>query len=136
MSEPKTLPQSFVVEPNNLPNAAHAAWLDYTERLLAAFERSLPAQSGGPRELGFVLLAADHVWDQQPEQADFAQLDVRGLVTRCHPLLCGAGVAASCATTLATFYAFLASIDEIDVGVAAAISAQLLALPEEFERRS
>jgi hypothetical protein len=136
MSEPKTLPQSFIVEPKNAPSAAHAAWLDHTERLLAAFERSLPAQTSGPPSFGFVLLAADHIWDQQPEQADFAQLDVRGLVARCHPLLCGAGVAASFATTLATFYAFLVSVDEIDAGVAAAISALLLALPEEFERRS
>jgi hypothetical protein len=135
MPDPKTLPQSFMVASRHPPGPGHAVWLDRTERLLGKFEDSLPNEASQPHALGFILLLADHLWDELGEQADFARLDVHGLVVHCHALLCGAGVAASFANTLSAFYAFLARRQEIDAQAAAAIASQLLALPNEFERR-
>jgi hypothetical protein len=133
MSEPKTAPQSFVVQVMAQPNAAHAVWLERTERLLAAFERSLPAQRLDPLAPGFVLLAADYLWDEQAERADFARLDVNRLIARCSPLLSAIDIVHSFGKALAGFYAFLKQHGEIDPGAATIIAAQLRRATAEFD---
>jgi hypothetical protein len=66
MPEPKTLPQGFSAPCHAPPSDAHYAWLGRAERLLVAFENSLPAPSAATPvpSLGFILMVADYLCDR------------------------------------------------------------------------
>jgi hypothetical protein len=137
MPDPKTLPQSFSVPCHAHPNDAHYAWLGRAERLLVAFEHSLPAPAATPvPSLGFILMVADYLWERCREEADFAKLDVQGFVAHNHVLLCVEGVAAAFASTLTAFYSFLAASAELDAALVNAIAAQLSAAALQLDERS
>lgn len=138
MPEPKTLPYGFTPPDHEQPSPAHCAWLDQAERLLSSFERTLTAPLPGQAapSLGFVLMAADYLWDHHGEEAHFGKLDVQGFSTRCTALLCTEGVAESFTRTLIAFYGFLSETREVELGTAQAIHAQLLALQDEHIGRS
>jgi hypothetical protein len=138
MPEPKTLPYGFTPSDHEAPSAAHYAWLGHAERLLSDFERDLPALAVGQAapSLGFILMAADYLWDHHGEAAHYARLDVQAFSLRCQALLCREGVAVTFCDTLIAFYAYLSETREVDPGVAQAISAQLLALRDELTRHA
>jgi hypothetical protein len=137
MPDPKP-PAPSRVPCHALPNQAHYAWLERAERLLVAFENSLPEPSGPTPvpSLGFILMVADYLWDTCGEQADFAKLDVQGLVAHSHALLCVEGVAKTFAYTLLAFYDFLVASGEIELGLARAIESQLSAAAAQLAQRS
>jgi hypothetical protein len=135
MPEPKTMPAGYRPPPEDAPSKAHYAWLARAERLLATYERQLP-QRQAPPSLGFILMAADYLWDHHGEAADFAKLDLHGFALRSHALLQRPGIADAFCKTMVGFYAFLAEAREIEPGIAHALSAQLLALGDELARHA
>jgi hypothetical protein len=138
MPDRKPLPEAFSIPRHAPPDEAHYAWLGRAERLLVAFEHSLPEPSSRTQvpSLGFILMVADYVWDSCGEQADFANFDVQGFVAHSHALLCATGVAKTFAYTLVAFYDFLVASQEISPPVAQAIESQLSAAAAQLAQRS
>jgi hypothetical protein len=86
------------------------AWLARTDALLAAYERIAPApDSESPIvTLGFIVLAADYLWQELRAAADFEVLDARKFTAYCRELVTAADAQQTFLGTMIGFYEFLA----------------------------
>lgn len=102
-----------------------AAWLEQTEGLVDRYRERLQATAGltGDPGLGYIWIAADHIFEARGLAADFALLDVPGLMRDCAWLVTGRHVPFVAALT--AFYTFLGDSRIIDPGRAVAIQAEL-----------
>lgn len=103
-----------------------ARWLERTERLVDQYRQQLPAAVAGRRTdpgVGFIWIAADHIFESHGHDADFSLLDVPLLIEDCASLMTGKTV--PFLTALASFYAFLSQAQLIDPRRAATIRADL-----------
>jgi len=107
-----------------------APWLERTEELVDAYRGQLPAvagcATGAELGLGYIWIAADHIFECQGARADFALLDVMKLMEDCHWLLAGKSV--PFVSALASFYAYLGAAQVVDAARAEEIRAALLRL--------
>ena len=109
------------------PPVDPAPWLERTEELVDAYRRQLPqAATSAELGLGYIWIAADHIFECQGTRADFALLDVMKLMEDCHWLLAGKSVPFIGA--LAGFYAYLGAAQVIEAARAEEIRAALLSL--------
>jgi hypothetical protein len=109
------------------PPANPAPWLERTEELVDAYRRQLPAAATSAElGLGYIWIAADHIFECQGGRADFGLLDVMKLMEDCHWLL--VGKKAQFIGALASFYAYLGAAQVIDATRAREIHAELLAI--------
>jgi hypothetical protein len=104
-----------------------ASWLERTEGLVDRYREQLHA-AGGPRAsadpgLGYIWIAADHIFEACGLSADFALLDVPELMRDCAWLVTGKLVPFVAALT--AFYAFLGEARLIDPVRAVEIQAEL-----------
>jgi hypothetical protein len=104
-----------------------ASWLERTEGLVDRYRQQLHA-AGGPSAgadpgLGYIWIAADHIFEARGLGADFALLDVPELMRDCAWLVTGKLVPFVAALT--AFYAFLGEAGLIDPARAVAIQAEL-----------
>jgi hypothetical protein len=121
---PSTPPES---PPRPHPPVDPAPWLSRTEELVDAYRRQLPAAATSAEVgLGYIWIAADHIFECEGGRADFALLDVMKLMEDCHWLLAGKSV--PFVGALASFYAYLGAAQVIDPGRADEIRAELLDL--------
>jgi hypothetical protein len=112
-----------------------ASWLEQTESLVDRYRRQLNA-TAGPRAdpgLGYIWIAADHIFEAKGHAADFALLDVPVLMEDCAWL--SAGKAQQFVTALSAFYVFLAEARLIDPGRALSIQAELARVRPERAKR-
>ncbi|HKP56240.1 MAG TPA: hypothetical protein VJV78_05960 [Polyangiales bacterium] len=109
------------------PPADPAPWLARTEELVDAYRLQLPGTATSAElGLGYIWIAADHIFECQGGCADFALLDVMKLMEDCHWLLAGKKV--PFVGALASFYAYLGAARVIDPARAERIRAELLGL--------
>jgi hypothetical protein len=104
-----------------------ASWLERTEGLVDRYREQLQV-TGGPSAsadpgIGYIWIAADHIFERCGLGADFALLDVRELMRDCAWLVTGKLVPFVAALT--AFYAFLGDARLIDPARAVAIQAEL-----------
>lgn len=115
------------IQPRNdrPPPVDPGPWLERTEGLVDRYRKQLSADGVplGDPGLGFIWIAADHVFEAQGLAADFALLDVPLLMEDCAWLVTGKTV--QFVTAVAAFYAFLGDARLIDPGRAVAIQAEL-----------
>ena len=119
---PKAFPRT---SPNKPPPVDPASWLERSEGLVDRYRKQLAADgapSGDPG-LGFIWIAADHVFEAQGLAADFALLNVPQLMEDCAWLMTGKTV--KFVTAVSAFYAFLGSARLVEPGRAATIQAEL-----------
>jgi hypothetical protein len=123
MSAPRPKPPSRRSPPSKPVNPAD--WLEQTEQLVDRYRKQLNATAGAAADpgLGYIWIAADHIFESQGRAADFALLDVAGLLEDCAWLV--TGKTAQFANALAAFYAFLAEARLIDPARASSIRADL-----------
>lgn len=100
-------------------------WLERTEALVDAYRKQLPAASSADFGLGYIWIAADHIFEAQGASADFALLDVAKLMEDCRWL--AAGKRGRFSRAVASFYEFLGATGVIDRLRATELSAALLA---------
>lgn len=102
-----------------------AAWLEQTEGLVDRYREQLQATACPSADpgLGYIWIAADHIFEARGLAADFALLDVPGLMRDCAWLVTGRLVPFVAALT--AFYAFLGDSRLIDPGRAITIQAEL-----------
>ena len=102
-----------------------AAWLEQTERLVDRYREQLPQVAGRRVDpgVGFIWIAADHIFELHGQSADFALLDVPLLVEDCASLMTGKTV--PFLTALASFYEYLGDAQVIDSQRAAEIRSEL-----------
>jgi hypothetical protein len=102
-----------------------AVWLEQTEGLVDRYRQQLQATSGPNADpgLGYIWIAADHIFEARGLAADFALLDVPELMRDCAWLVTGKLVPFVAALT--AFYAFLGDERLIDPWRAVAIQAEL-----------
>jgi hypothetical protein len=112
-----------------------ASWLEQTENLVDRYRERLNATAGPGADpgLGYIWIAADHIFEARGRAADFALLDVPVLMEDCAWL--ATGKTRHFVTALSAFYAFLADARLIDPGRAVSIQAELArALPPPAKR--
>jgi hypothetical protein len=102
-----------------------AVWLEQTEGLVDRYRQQLLATAGPNADpgLGYIWIAADHIFESRGLAADFALLDVPELMRDCAWLVTGKLVPFVAALT--AFYAFLGDSRLIDPWRAVAIQAEL-----------
>jgi hypothetical protein len=107
------------------PPVDPAPWLERTEALVDRYRKQLSAAGAAAADpgLGYIWIAADHVFEAQGRAADFSLLDVALLMEDCAWLT--AGKAAQLVTAVSAFYRFLGAERLIDPGRAAVIQAEL-----------
>jgi hypothetical protein len=111
MNEPKTSPQLFTIPLIPHGDDAADAWLARTDALLAAYERSAPPPDPDSPivSLGFIVMAADYLWQELRAAADFEALDARAFTIYCRELVNAADAQQTFLDTMITFYDFLAA---------------------------
>jgi hypothetical protein len=107
------------------PPVDPASWLERTEGLVDRYRKQLNADGVPPADpgLGFIWIAADHVFEAKGSAADFALLDVPLLMEDCAWLV--TGKAAQFVAAVSAFYAFLGEARLIDPARAVAIRTEL-----------
>lgn len=122
MTDFKTRPQPL----------AREAWRAESEAIRNAFEAQLNGVQG--IALGFIVMAADYLWDEQGGSTDFAKLDARGFVAHCSELLADDDTLRVFIRTMVAFYAFLADTQRIEPALAPSITHALRASAAEITR--
>lgn len=84
------------------------AWLARTDALLAAYEHITPDPDSPIITLGFIVLAADYLWQELRAAADFDVLDARKFTAYCRELVTAADAQQTFLGTMIGFYEFLA----------------------------
>ena len=84
------------------------AWLARTDALLAAYEHVAPGADARIITLGFIVLAADYLWQELRAAADFDVLDARKFTAYCRELVTAAEAQQTFLGTMIGFYEFLA----------------------------
>jgi hypothetical protein len=116
-SVPRTFkPRSRPVNP--------AGWLERTEQLVDQYW-SARGKAGPDPALGFIWIAADHIFENNGLAADFALLDVPLLMEDCAWLV--TGKSAQFVAALTAFYTFLGEAQLVEPSRAAAIRQELAA---------
>lgn len=112
-----------------------ASWLEHTENLVDRYRRQLNATAGPGADpgLGYVWIAADHIFEAKGHAADFALLDVPLLMEDCAWL--STGKTQQFVTALSAFYAFLAEARLIDPSRALSIQAELARVRPQRAKR-
>lgn len=95
-----------------------AAWLERTEQLVDQYRQGR-THAGPDPGLGFIWIAADHIFEHHGLAADFSLLDVPLLLEDCDWLV--TGKAAQFVAALTAFYTFLGEARLIEPSRAVAI---------------
>jgi hypothetical protein len=120
------------LKPLPQPPAPRDAWRIRSQTLLNAFEEQLNGPQG--IALGFIVMAADYLWDEQKGCTDFAKLDPRGFVSHCSELLVHDDTMRVFIRTMLPFYGFLAATSVIDATLAPKITHALRSCAAEITR--
>jgi hypothetical protein len=123
---PASTPSAFSRTPApNGPPVDPASWLERTEALVDRYRKQLSAAGAPPADpgLGFIWIAADHIFEAKGSAADFALLDVPLLMEDCAWLV--TGKAAQFIAAVSAFYAFLGDARLIDPARALSIRTEL-----------
>ncbi len=113
--------------PTTSKPANPAAWLEQTEGLVDRYRQQLQATAGPNADpgVGYIWIAADHIFESRGLAADFALLDVPELMRDCAWLVLVRGKLVPFVAALTAFYAFLGDSRLIDPWRAVAIQAEL-----------
>lgn len=125
MTDPRHFPvPDDADEPRRDPQ--HDAWVARTEALLQNFEEAAPEHRSPA--LGFVVIAADHLWAQHRAEADFGLLDTQAFTEACWQLINSEEALRNFVSTLSAFYEFLGARGLIHPRAAQLVTDELRAL--------
>jgi hypothetical protein len=110
VTEPKPSSQASTIPLIPRGDDAADAWLARTDALLAAYEHLAPAADPDSPivTLGFIVMAADYLWQELRAAADFDARDAHAFTAYCRELVTAADAQHTFLDTMIAFYDFLA----------------------------